>query len=117
MPLHGDLTSWAEQGVLLLNACLTVEHGIAASHQAIGWQTFTDVIIQKLSANRESVVFMLWGNYAKRKKEWIDPMKHLILEAAHPSPLARGAFKGNKHFSQANRFLLLSDQTPIDFNL
>ena len=117
VPGHGDLTKWAEQGVLLLNACLTVEHGIAASHQAIGWQSFTDVVIQKLSKQKNAVVFMLWGNYAKRKKDLIDPMKHLILEAAHPSPLARGAFNGNKHFSQANTFLVLNDLSPIDFNL
>jgi uracil-DNA glycosylase len=117
IPKHGNLTKWAEQGVLLLNACLTVEHGIAASHQAIGWQTFTDVVIQKLSKERNSLVFMLWGNYAKRKRDLIDPMKHLILEAAHPSPLARGAFNGNKHFSQANTFLVLNDLSPIDFNL
>ena len=117
IPSHGDLTKWAEQGVLLLNACLTVEHGVAASHQAIGWQTFTDVVIQKLSKQKNAVVFMLWGNYAKRKRDLIDPMKHLILEAAHPSPLARGAFNGNKHFSQANTFLVLNDLSPIDFNL
>jgi uracil-DNA glycosylase len=110
IPSHGDLTKWAEQGVLLLNACLTVEHGVAASHQAIGWQTFTDVVIQKLSKQKNAVVFMLWGNYAKRKRDLIDPMKHLIL-------VARGAFNGNKHFSQANTFLVLNDLSPIDFNL
>ncbi len=117
MPTHGDLTHWAEQGVFLLNAMLTVEKGKAASHQTIGWHLFTDAVISKLSKERENLVFMLWGSYAKRKAELIDSNKHLILEAAHPSPLARDAFKGCKHFSKCNNYLVLHNLTPIDWKI
>lgn len=116
-PNHGDLSSWANQGVFLLNAMLTVEHKKAGSHRKIGWQKFTDAVIQKLSKNRENLVFMLWGNFAKNKKDLIDSSKHLILEAPHPSPLARGGFFGCKHFSKANTYLSSHKYTPIDWNI
>lgn len=102
---HGDLTAWTQQGVFLLNAVLTVEHKSPASHRNIGWQTFTDATLSYLSTYHEHIVFMLWGNFAKAKKPWIDSDKHLILESAHPSPLARNAFQGCRHFSQANSYL------------
>ncbi len=117
MPSHGDLTQWATQGVFLLNAMLTVEHGKAASHQQVGWHLFTDAVISKLSKERDHLVFMLWGSYARRKAELIDANKHCILEAAHPSPLARDAFKGCKHFSKANTYLELNGLSPIDWRI
>jgi uracil-DNA glycosylase len=117
IPTHGDLTSWAEQGVFLLNAILTVEKNLPASHQKIGWQFFTDAIIKKLSTERAGIVFMLWGNFAKKKKELIDTSKHLVLEAAHPSPLAGGAFFGCKHFSQANDYLKKNGAKTIDWSI
>jgi uracil-DNA glycosylase len=104
-PKHGDLTNWAHQGVLLLNAMLTVEANKAGSHKDIGWQKFTDAVIKNLSDKRENVVFLLWGNFAKGKKVLIDTSKHLVLEAAHPSPLAKGAFFGSQPFSQTNVYL------------
>ncbi len=105
IPRHGDLTAWAEQGVLLLNAMLTVEHKSPGSHKNIGWQIFTDTVIKKLSENKDGLVFLLWGNFAKSKAGLINKEKHLILQAAHPSPLARGAYFGSKHFSKTNVFL------------
>ena len=117
MPLHGDLTHWASQGVLLLNAMLTVEAGKPGSHQNIGWQTFTDAVIRRLSDQREHLVFMLWGRFAQGKKALIDPAKHLILEAAHPSPLARDAFKGCRHFSLANTYLQENGKNGIDWSI
>ncbi len=114
---HGNLTGWAKQGVLLLNATLTVREGQPGSHQHQGWETFTDEVITYISENKEAVVFLLWGNFAKSKKDLINASKHLILEAAHPSPLARGAFFGCKHFSQTNAFLISNNKTPIDWNL
>jgi uracil-DNA glycosylase len=117
IPTHGDLTTWAQQGVFLLNAMLTVEQNKAASHQHIGWQHFTDAVIRKISQERQGVVFMLWGNFAKKKAALIDAEKHLILESAHPSPLAGNAFSGSKHFSKANDFLILNGQTPIDWQI
>ncbi len=117
IPTHGDLTSWAEQGVFLLNAILTVEKNLPASHQKIGWQFFTDAIIKKLSTERVGIVFMLWGNFAKKKKELIDTSKHLVLEAAHPSPLAGGAFFECKHFSQANDYLKKNGAKTIDWSI
>lgn len=117
VPKHGDLSRWAEQGVFLLNAMLTVEHKKAGSHSKIGWQNFTDAVIRKLSTDREHLVFMLWGNFARRKKVLIDADKHLILEAAHPSPLAGGAFFGTKHFSQANEYLKAHGKEPVDWQL
>jgi uracil-DNA glycosylase len=114
---HGDLTSWAQQGVFLLNAILTVEAGIAGSHQKSGWQLFTDAVIKRLSEEREHVVFMLWGNFAKQKRILIDKSKHLILEAAHPSPLAGNAFSGCQHFSKANDYLKQHGIDPIDWRI
>ena len=112
-----DLEPWARQGVLLLNAILTVRAGEAASHSAIGWQRFTDAVIRYVSDHCEGVVFLLWGNYARSKRELIDGSRHLILEAAHPSPLARGAFFGCRHFSQANEYLQRQGKTPVDWRL
>lgn len=117
IPNHGDLTAWAEQGVFLLNAMLTVEKNKPQSHQKIGWQNFTDTVIHKLSDLRENLVFMLWGGFARKKKTLIDETKHLVLEAAHPSPLAGGAFAGNKHFSKANAYLIENGKKPIDWSL
>jgi uracil-DNA glycosylase len=114
---HGDLTSWAQQGVFLLNAILTVEGGIAGSHQKSGWQIFTDAVIKRLSEEREHLVFMLWGNFAKQKAALIDKSKHLILDAAHPSPLAGIAFSGCRHFSKANEYLLANGIAPIDWRI
>lgn len=115
IPNHGDLTSWADQGVLLLNATLTVRQGEAGSHQKIGWETFTNAVISKISHNYSGIVFLLWGRYAHTKAELIDVNKHYILKAAHPSPLARGAFFGSKHFSQTNELLLKQNLKPIDW--
>jgi uracil-DNA glycosylase len=117
IPAHGDLTGWAQQGVFLLNAILTVEAGNAGSHQKSGWQFFTDAVIKRLSAEREHLVFMLWGNFAKQKAVYIDKNKHLILTAAHPSPLAGNAFSGCKHFSQANEYLVKNGIEPIDWRV
>ena len=117
MPTHGDLTSWAEQGVFLLNAMLTVEHKKAGSHRKLGWQKFTDAVIRRLSDEKEHLVFMLWGNFARKKAELIDGEKHLILESAHPSPLAGDKFFGNHHFSQANAYLEKHGMTPIDWSV
>lgn len=114
---HGDLSHWAKQGVLLLNAMLTVRAGQPASHQQIGWQDFTDAVIRKLSDEREGLIFMLWGNFAKTKKALIDTQKHHVLEAAHPSPLAKGAFFGCKHFSKANVLLEQSGRSGIDWRV
>lgn len=112
-----DLEGWACQGVLLLNAILTVRAGQPASHSAIGWQQFTDAVISYLSREREGIVFMLWGNFARSKAQLIDSSRHLVLEAPHPSPLARGAFFGSRPFSQANSYLTASGRTPIDWQL
>ena len=117
IPTHGDLTNWAQQGVFLLNAILTVEAGIAGSHQKSGWQFFTDAVIKRLSAEREHLVFMLWGNFAKQKGVYIDRTKHLVLSAAHPSPLAGNAFSGCRHFSQANEYLVKNGLDPIDWRV
>lgn len=112
----GDLSRWAKQGVLLLNATLTVKAHAAGSHQGKGWEEFTDAAIAALSSQREHLVFMLWGNYAKRKGEHIDRNKHLVLESAHPSPLsAYNGFFGNKHFSKANTYLISHSKKPIDW--
>lgn len=116
LPSHGDLTGWAEQGVFLLNAILTVEAHKPASHRGKGWEIFTDRVIQIISQVRPHVVFMLWGQYARSKKPLIDPHKHLILEATHPSPYsAANGFFGCKHFSQANNFLIAHGIEPIDW--
>lgn len=112
-----NLENWARQGVLLLNSILTVRSGIAASHSGIGWQQFTDAVIRCISDRCQGVVFLLWGNYARTKKELIDTSRHTVLEAAHPSPLARGAFFGCRHFSKTNEILAASGRTPIDWQL
>ncbi len=117
IPVHGDLTKWASQGVFLLNASLTVERGKSNSHARCGWHTFTDAVIHNLSEKREGLVFMLWGNFAKKKAALIDPFRHLILEAAHPSPLAGGAFFGSGHFSKANEYLSMRGQATIDWQI
>lgn len=114
---NGNLTGWAKQGVFLLNAILTVRAYTAASHSKIGWTTFTDSVIKAISDNKEGVVFMLWGNFARSKKALIDTSKHLVLEAAHPSPLAGGAFFGCRHFSKCNEFLKSRGLSPIDWRL
>ncbi|MBO4476370.1 MAG: uracil-DNA glycosylase [Bacteroidales bacterium] len=112
-----NLESWARQGVLLLNAVLTVRAGEPTSHSNIGWQEFTDAVIRCISDKCEGVVFMLWGNYARSKAPLIDTRRHVVLQAAHPSPLARGAFFGCRHFSQANAILSAEGRTPIDWRL
>lgn len=112
-----DLAPWARQGVLLLNAVLTVRSGEPTSHSAIGWQTFTDAVISTISEKCEGVVFLLWGNYAKSKAPLIDRTRHHVLEAAHPSPLARGAFFGCRHFSKTNEILRAEGKSPIDWQL
>ena len=117
MPPYGDLTHWAKQGILLLNATLTVRQGLPGSHQKKGWETFTDAVIKSISDEKQQVVFLLWGNYAKTKATLIDATKHLILEAAHPSPLARGAFFGSKHFSKTNDYLISKNRMPIQWDL
>ena len=114
---YPNLENWARQGVLLLNAVLTVRSGEAASHSRIGWTEFTDAVIKYISDNCEGVVFMLWGNFARSKRDLIDRSRHHVLEAAHPSPLARGAFFGCRHFSQANNLLAAQGRTPIDWQL
>ena len=115
---HGFLEHWAKQGVLLLNSVLTVEMGRAASHREKGWERFTDQIIQAINAKDEPVVFMLWGSYAQRKAAFVDPSKHLVLKAPHPSPLsAHGGFFGCRHFSKANAFLESRGLPPIDWAL
>lgn len=117
LPNHGYLMKWAKQGVLLLNATLTVRAGQPGSHQKKGWETFTDKIIKLLSDEKQHCVFLLWGNYAKGKAELIDGRKHLILTAAHPSPLARGAFFGSRPFSQTNTYLKKHQMKEIDWDL
>ncbi len=114
-PVSGNLERWAKQGVFLLNTVLTVRAGQPASHSKIGWTQFTDAVITKLSQNKSNIVFLLWGNYAKSKGDLIDSSKHLILEAAHPSPLARGAFFGCRHFSKANEYLIRHGKLPISW--
>ncbi|MGB0468222.1 MAG: uracil-DNA glycosylase [Pontibacterium sp.] len=115
---HGYLESWAQQGVLLLNSVLTVEHSQAASHQGKGWEQFTDRVIHLVNEQCEHVVFMLWGSYAQKKGAFIDSQRHLVLKAPHPSPLSayRGFF-GCKHFSQANAYLKAQGRSPIEWQL
>ena len=116
-PESGDLSYWAKQGVLLLNASLSVGANRANSHSGFGWQIFTDAVIKILSARRQNLVFMLWGNFAKAKSALIDAQRHLILTAAHPSPLAGGAFFGCKHFSRCNEYLRAHGLGEIDWDL
>lgn len=116
MPASGNLTRWAQQGVLLLNATLTVRAHQAGSHQRHGWETFTDAAIRVLAENRTHLVFILWGSYAQKKGAFIDRSKHLVLASAHPSPLsAHHGFFGNHHFSLANDYLSAHGETPIDW--
>lgn len=117
-PQHGNLTSWAKQGVLLLNATLTVRAHTAGSHQKKGWETFTDAAIKAISDNLTGVVFLLWGNYAQAKSSIIDPSKHHILKSVHPSPLsASRGFLGCKHFSKTNELLMAQGKEPISWQL
>lgn len=117
-PTDGDLTSWAKQGVLLLNSVLTVEKDKAASHKDLGWNLLTDHIIKLLNQKQEPVVFILWGNFARNKKEFITNHKHLIIESPHPSPFsANSGFFGSKPFSKTNNFLIKNNITPVNFNL
>lgn len=117
IPKHGFLESWARQGVLLLNSVLTVEMGQAASHKGRGWERFTDAIIRAVNDRAKPVVFLLWGSYAQKKAEFVDASRHLILKAAHPSPLsAHNGFLGCRNFSQTNAFLERQGSAPIDWN-
>ena len=117
-PRHGFLEHWAQQGVLLLNSVLTVEMGRAASHQKRGWEEFTDAIIRLVNSQAEPVVFLLWGAYAQRKAAFVDDTRHLVLKAAHPSPLsAHNGFLGCRHFSQANAFLEAKGRGAVDWAL
>ena len=118
IPVSGNLQKWADQGVLLLNATLTVRAHIAGSHQRHGWETFTDCVIQRLSEQRTGIVFLLWGNYAIEKQRLIDTSKHYVLKAPHPSPLsASRGFFGCRHFSKTNEILASLGKTPIDWQL
>lgn len=117
IPYSGNLEPWADQGVLLLNAVLTVRANTPGSHQKKGWETFTDAVIKAISDNKKGVVFLLWGNFAHTKEALINDKKHFILKAAHPSPLARGAFFGCKHFSKTNRILETESIAPIDWRI
>ena len=112
-----NLEGWARQGVLLLNAVLTVRASQPASHSGIGWQEFTDAVIRCINERCDGVVFLLWGRFAQAKRELIDTSRHYVLEAAHPSPLARGAFFGCRHFSRTNDILVRQGKTPIDWQL
>ncbi|MCZ6159379.1 uracil-DNA glycosylase [Campylobacter ureolyticus] len=116
-PNSGDLTYWAKQGVLLLNASLSVEKGKPNSHKDFGWHLFSDAVIKKISDEKYGVIFLLWGNFAKNKANLIDQNKHFILTAPHPSPLARGGFFGCKHFSKTNEILKKLGKSPIDWDL
>ncbi len=116
IPISGNLERWADQGVFLLNATLTVRAGQAGSHQGKGWETFTDAVIKLLSDEKEHLVFLLWGNYARQKSTLIDSKKHLILQAPHPSPFsAHNGFFGCKHFSKTNTYLTEQGFTPIEW--
>lgn len=118
IPSHGNLSHWAEQGVLLLNAILTVRAHQAASHHGAGWEKFTDAAIQRLNRDRDGLVFMLWGGYAKKKGEMIDRGRHLVLTAPHPSPLsAHSGWFGSRHFSQANAYLVSKGKEAIDWRI
>jgi uracil-DNA glycosylase len=117
-PKHGNLQAWADQGVLLLNATLSVESGKAGSHQKKGWEQFTDAVIDHLNREREGLVFVLWGSYAQKKGEFIDRKKHLVLAGPHPSPLsAHRGFFGCRHFSKINDYLKSQGKAPIDWQL
>ncbi len=118
MSRSGDLTKWADQGVLLLNATLTVEQAKAGAHQGKGWEAFTDAAITALNKHREGLVFVLWGSYAQKKGDMIDSKRHLVLKSVHPSPLsAHRGFFGNRQFSTINQYLTQKGQTPIDWQI
>ena len=117
IPETGNLESWAKQGVLLLNTTLTVREGKPGSHSKKGWETFTDKVISIISQHKEGVIFLLWGNHAMDKEILIDTTKHLVLKAAHPSPLAKGAFFGCKHFSKTNSHLVQLGKEPINWQI
>lgn len=116
-PVSGNLEAWASQGVLMLNSVLTVEEGLPGSHKHFGWDLFTDAVIKKVSDEKQHVVFLLWGNFAVSKSQLVDASKHLVLTAAHPSPLARGAFFGCKHFSKTNNYLKIKGLKVVNWNL
>jgi uracil-DNA glycosylase len=117
-PSHGNLEAWAEQGVLLLNSVLTVEAGLAASHQGKGWERFTDAVIRLINEQPRPVVFILWGSYAQKKAAFVDRQRHLVLTSAHPSPLsAHNGFFGSQPFSKTNEFLVANGQEPINWAL
>jgi uracil-DNA glycosylase len=117
-PPHGNLDSWAEQGVLLLNACLTVRAGQAGSHSGKGWEVFTDEVLRAVNAKQERVVFILWGSFARKKKALIDLDRHVVIESAHPSPLsAHNGFFGSRPFSRANAALVAAGLTPVDWSI
>ena len=117
IPANGNLTHWAQQGVLMLNATLSVRSGKAGSHQKKGWEQFTDAVIKVLAEERDEIVFLLWGGPAKKKGKNVDPSRHLVLTSGHPSPLAaiRGHWFGNRHFSQTNNYLQAVGKEPIDW--
>lgn len=116
LPKSGNLTRWAQQGVLLLNATLTVQAGLAGSHQNKGWETFTDAVIRKLAFDRQHIVYILWGSYAQKKASFVNPDKNLILKSVHPSPLsAHRGFIGNGHFSLANEYLKEKGEREIEW--
>lgn len=119
IPSHGNLESWAQQGVLLLNTTLTVRASQAGSHQKQGWETFTDAVVEKLNNEKEGLVFLLWGSYAQKKGAFIDTSKHLVLKSKHPSPLAAnfGGWFGQKHFSTCNKYLAENKKEPINWAL
>ena len=117
IPSSGNLEAWAHQGVLLLNSIMTVEAGFPGSHKQLGWEQFTNAIIRLISDKKENVVFLLWGIYAAAKSELVDQTRHLVLKAAHPSPLARGAFFGCRHFSLTNKFLADKGLKPVNWSL
>lgn len=117
IPDHGDLSSWAGQGVFLLNAMLTVEHNKPSSHSKIGWQDFTDRVIHILSEERRNLVFLLWGRFAQNKAKLIDETKHLVLQSSHPSPLTGKAFFGNHHFSKTNEYLIKHQIKPVEWKI
>ncbi|MCC6846881.1 MAG: uracil-DNA glycosylase [Deltaproteobacteria bacterium] len=116
-PRHGHLAAWARQGVLLLNAVLTVEADRAGSHARRGWERFTDTVLAAVNARRDHVVFLLWGNHARRKGALVDRARHTVIEAAHPSPLSYRAFAGSRPFSRANAALVAHGRAPIDWRL
>lgn len=117
VPQTGNLEPWAKQGILLLNATLTVRANHPGSHQKKGWEKFTDAVIKSISDNKKGIIFLLWGNFAQTKEALIDTNKHYVLKAAHPSPLARGAFFGCKHFSKTNKILEHEGIQPIDWRV